>query len=129
MSAATPWIATNGKAPSLPPMTFVYARYPGEMREQVEAANGGYGEAAEAVNWAEVAEYRLKHPAPFNPSAWLDAYASDGGSYAVTPDGRLWLGIIDFVGEDLTRHTAQLIGHPERNEAIKALVRERSLMA
>lgn len=125
----TPWIATGGKNPHLPAMTFVFVRYPGEMREQVEAANGGYGEAAGGVNWPEVAEYRLKHPSDFDPAAWLDAYAAEGGSYAVTPDGALWLGIIGFVGEDLAKHTAPLRGRPDREEAIKALIRERSLIA
>jgi len=66
--------------------------------------------------------------APFDPAAWLDAYESDGGSYAVTPDGRLWLGIIGFVGGDLSKHTLPLIAHPERVEAIKALVRERCFL-
>lgn len=65
----------------------------------------------------------------FNPAAWLDAYAAEGGSYAVTSDGALWLGIIGFVGEDLAKHTAPLRGRPDREEAIKVLIRERSLIA
>lgn len=64
----------------------------------------------------------------FDPAAWLATYTAEGGAYAVTLDGRLWLGIIGFVGADLSRHTLPLIAHPERAEAVKALVRERCLI-
>ena len=65
----------------------------------------------------------------FDPAAWLDGFAEAGGSYAVTSEGRLWLGIIGMAATGAERHTVRLVGHPERTEAIKALVRERCLIA
>jgi hypothetical protein len=69
-------------------------------------------EAARAVNWPEVAEYRLKHAAPFDPAAWLSAFAEAGGSYAVTSEGGLWLGIVGMAGCDVEKHTLHLIDIP-----------------
>jgi hypothetical protein len=65
----------------------------------------------------------------FDPAAWLEGFAEAGGSYAVTSEGRLWLGIIGMPAFGAERHTVQLIGHPERSEAIKSLVRERCLIS
>jgi hypothetical protein len=64
----------------------------------------------------------------FDPAAWLDGFAAIGGSYALTPEGKLWLGEIG-VGADLRRFTVQLAYRPERVEAIKAAVRERCMIA
>jgi hypothetical protein len=64
----------------------------------------------------------------FDPRVWLDAFIRAGGTYAITSSERLWLGAIDKV-QPLSPHTAPLIGHPERVDAIKALVRERCLIA
>ena len=57
------WMTTNGEDPGLSPSTFVFARYEGETRQQAEDSRKGYGEPADGVRWASVAEYRLKRAA------------------------------------------------------------------
>jgi hypothetical protein len=65
----------------------------------------------------------------FNPTEWLEAFTADGGAYALAPDGRLWLGVLNVAAVDVERSTADLIRHPERREAIVAVIRERCLIA
>ena len=65
--------------------------------------------------------------ASFNPTAWLEAFTADGGAYALAPDGRLWLGGFETKAP-IEVHTAELVGHPDRVEAIKGIVRERCLI-
>jgi hypothetical protein len=64
----------------------------------------------------------------FDPAGWLAAFEAAGGSYAVAPDGRLWLFTAE-VGASLAFHTAQIAGHPERSAALTAIVKERCLIA
>jgi len=66
--------------------------------------------------------------APFDPTAWLVAFTANGGTYALSPEGRLWLGTVERL-RPIESFTADLAGHPDRLEAIKALVRERCLIA
>jgi len=64
---------------------------------------------------------------PFDPAAWLDAFTAVGGSYALTAEGRLWLGEIGAPSAPWG-NICQIVGHPERIEAIKVPVWERCLM-
>lgn len=67
--------------------------------------------------------------AAFNPTAWLEAFTADGGAYALAPDGRLWLGVLNVSAIDVERHPAELVGHPERQQAIIASIKDACLIA
>jgi hypothetical protein len=66
--------------------------------------------------------------ASFDPDAWLAAFTEAGGGYALTGDGRLWLGGLDK-GADKWPLLSQISDHPDRIATIKAVVRGRCLIA
>ncbi|KTW16609.1 hypothetical protein [Sphingomonas sanguinis] len=67
----------------------------------------------------------LSHPTSFNPTAWLHALVQIGGGYALTSDRKLWLVIQDCPSDDLTPLMAQIVGHPERAEAVRRTIEQR----
>lgn len=62
----------------------------------------------------------------FDPSRWLASFEAGGGSYALLPSGRLWLGALG-ISQDLTDALAEIVGHPERRAAVTDLVKQRAM--
>ncbi len=64
-------------------------------------------------------------PDTFDPALWLRALTSIGGGYALMSGRKLAFVVDDCDGEALTSVMAQIIGQPERQEAIKAAIEQR----
>lgn len=67
----------------------------------------------------------LLHRAGFSPADWLHALVQIGGGYALTSDRKLWLVVKDCPTDDLTPLMAQLVGHPDRAEAVRQTIAQR----
>ena len=59
----------------------------------------------------------------FDPATWLRDFRAVGGDVTVRA-GSMWIETAD-VAMSLERFTSLIIGHPERRDAIKAIVLER----
>ncbi|HEX8445830.1 MAG TPA: hypothetical protein VF649_04375 [Sphingomonas sp.] len=66
-------------------------------------------------------------PASFNPVAWLSDLAQIGGGYALMSGRKLAFLVDDCDGEVLTSVMSQIIGRPERQEAIKTAIERRQM--
>lgn len=55
----------------------------------------------------------------FDPSLWLRAFTEIGGGYALMSGRRLHLIVNECDGDALTGMMAQIVGQPERQEAVK----------
>ncbi|MFC3558863.1 hypothetical protein ACFOKI_15810 [Sphingomonas qilianensis] len=64
------------------------------------------------------------HPT-FDPAAWLSALVAIGGGYALASGRKLWLVVQDCAADELTPVMAQLVGHPERVEAVRCTIEQR----
>jgi hypothetical protein len=62
---------------------------------------------------------------PFDPAAWLHALVAIGGGYALASGRKLWLVVHDCAADELTPVIAQLVGHPERVEAVRTAIERR----
>jgi hypothetical protein len=68
------------------------------------------------------------HPsAPFDPTLWLRSFAEIGGGYALTSARKLCFLVSDCDAEDLTGCMAQIIGQPDRQEALRRAIELRQL--
>ncbi|MBV9840228.1 MAG: hypothetical protein JOY99_01615 [Sphingomonadaceae bacterium] len=67
--------------------------------------------------------------APFDPRLWLQTFVSIGGSYALTPepDRRMWLFVERCDAENLATVMAQIVGHKDRQDAVKLVIEQRQL--
>ncbi len=63
----------------------------------------------------------------FDPATWLGAFTAIGGGYALMSGRRLAFLVDECDAEDLTGVMAQIVGQPERQEAIKSAIERRSL--
>lgn len=63
----------------------------------------------------------------FDPGGWLGAFTAIGGGYALMSDRKLAFLVDECDAEDLTGVMAQIVGQPERQEAIKSAIERRSL--
>lgn len=63
----------------------------------------------------------------FDPRLWLAAFAQIGGAYVLMSDRKLALLIDDCEPDVLTPMMAQVVGHPERQDAIKAAIERRQI--
>lgn len=63
----------------------------------------------------------------FDPATWLRAFTAIGGGYALMSGRRLAFLVDECDAEDLTGVMAQIVGQPERQEAIKSAIERRSL--
>ncbi|MEN2787578.1 hypothetical protein ACFOKI_02835 [Sphingomonas qilianensis] len=63
----------------------------------------------------------------FDPTAWLHALVAIGGGYALASGRKLWLVVQDCPADDLTPVMAQLVGHPERVEAVRTVIERRQV--
>lgn len=61
----------------------------------------------------------------FDPAAWLHALVSIGGGYALASDKRLWLVVADCPADELTDVMAQVVGHPDRQDAVRLTIERR----
>lgn len=64
---------------------------------------------------------------PFNAKLWLDRFANIGGGYALVADRRLTFLVGDCDGGKLTEAMQQIVGRPERQDAVKAAIERRQL--
>lgn len=61
----------------------------------------------------------------FDPAAWLSALVAIGGGYALAAERKLWLVVTDCPADELTPVMTQLVGHPERAEAVRVAIERR----
>ena len=67
------------------------------------------------------------NPAPpsFCPTAWLHNLVQIGGGYALASGRKLWLVVQDCPADELTPLMAQIVGHPDRAEAVRQTIEQR----
>jgi len=58
----------------------------------------------------------------FNPIAWLSALVAIGGGYALASNSKLWLVVQDCPADELTTVMSQIVGNPERLEAVRSTI-------
>ncbi|KQM62698.1 hypothetical protein ASE75_13805 [Sphingomonas sp. Leaf17] len=61
----------------------------------------------------------------FSPAGWLHSLVQIGGGYALAADRKLWLVVKDCPGDELTSVMAQIVGRPDRQEAIRMMIERR----
>ncbi len=61
----------------------------------------------------------------FNPAAWLHALVSIGGGYALASDKRIWFVVAECPADELTSVMAQIVGHPDRQDAVRLTIERR----
>lgn len=61
----------------------------------------------------------------FDPRLWLSMLTSIGGGYALIADRRLALLVDGCDDDELAFVMSQVIGQPERQEAVKAAIEQR----
>ena len=64
-------------------------------------------------------------PPPFDPMLWLAALTEIGGGYALMSGRKLFLTVDQCDGDDLTGVMSQIVGHADRQEAIKRAIEHR----
>lgn len=63
----------------------------------------------------------------FDPVTWLQALTTIGGGYALVSGRKLAFLVDDCDGEALTSVMAQIVGQPDRQEAIKIAIERRQM--
>lgn len=63
----------------------------------------------------------------FDAAAWLRALTTIGGGYALVSGRKLAFLVDDCDGEALTSVMSQIVGQPERQEAIKTAIERRQM--
>lgn len=61
----------------------------------------------------------------FEPKVWLASLAEIGGGYALMSGRKLFLTVDRCDAEDLTAVMSQIVGHADRQEAIKRAIEDR----
>lgn len=61
----------------------------------------------------------------FDPTVWLAALTDIGGGYALLSGRKLFLSVDKCDGDDLTGVLSQIVGHADRQEAIKRAIEDR----
>lgn len=61
----------------------------------------------------------------FSPARWLHSLVQIGGGYALASGRKLWLIVEDCPADDLTYVMAELVGHPDRQEAVRTMIEQR----
>jgi hypothetical protein len=64
-------------------------------------------------------------PPPFNPARWLHSLVQIGGGYALASDRKLWLVVAECPADELTSVMAQIVGHPDRQDAVRLTIERR----
>lgn len=63
--------------------------------------------------------------AAFDPGGWLHDLVEIGGGYALASGRKLWLVVQDCAADELTPVMAQIVGHPDRVEAVRSTIERR----
>lgn len=74
-----------------------------------------------------MAELPYSDEPPFDPKSWLRSFAEIGGGYALTAGRKLCFVVDECDGVDLAASMAQLVGRPDRQEAVKSAIEARQL--
>jgi hypothetical protein len=61
----------------------------------------------------------------FCPTAWLHNLVQIGGGYALASGRKLWLVVEHCPADELTPLMAQIVGHPDRAEAVRVTIERR----
>lgn len=61
----------------------------------------------------------------FDPTAWLSALVAIGGGYALASGRKLWLVVQDCPANELEAVMAQIVGKPDRVEAVRWTIERR----
>ena len=61
----------------------------------------------------------------FNPAHWLHSLVQIGGGYALASDKRLWPVVADCPADELTDVMSQIVGHPDRQDAVRLTIERR----
>ncbi|WP_332789106.1 hypothetical protein [Sphingomonas sp. GB1N7] len=61
----------------------------------------------------------------FDAAGWLSALVAIGGGYALASGRKLWLVVQDCPADELTSIMAQVVGRPERVEAVRTAIERR----
>ena len=61
----------------------------------------------------------------FDAPAWLSALVAIGGGYALASGRKLWLVVQDCPADALTPIMAEIVGKPDRVEAIRWTIEQR----
>lgn len=61
----------------------------------------------------------------FDAAAWLSALVEIGGGYALASGRKLWLVVQDCPADELTPIMAEIVGKPERVEAVRWTIEQR----
>lgn len=61
----------------------------------------------------------------FNAARWLHSLVQIGGGYALASDKRLWLVVADCPADELTDVMAQVVGYPDRQDAVRLTIERR----
>nr|WP_269141496.1 hypothetical protein [Sphingomonas sp. IC-56] len=61
----------------------------------------------------------------FDAAAWLHTLTELGGGYALASGRKLWLVVDQVPADDLTSLMSVLVGHPDRQEAVRATIQHR----
>lgn len=69
----------------------------------------------------------LERADTFDPVGWLRTLTTIGGGYALVSGRKLAFLVDDCDGEALTSVMSQIVGQPERQEALKAAIERRQM--
>ena len=61
----------------------------------------------------------------FSPAGWLHSLVQIGGGYALASDRKLWLVVAECPADELTSVMAQIVGHPDRQDAVRLTIERR----
>jgi hypothetical protein len=61
----------------------------------------------------------------FCPNAWLHNLVQIGGGYALASGRKLWLVVEHCPADELTTVMSQIVGHPDRAEAVRVTIERR----
>ncbi len=61
----------------------------------------------------------------FNAARWLHSLVQIGGGYALASDNRIWFVVAECPADALTSVMAQIVGHPDRQDAVRLTIERR----
>lgn len=61
----------------------------------------------------------------FDPAGWLHNLVQIGGGYALASGRKLWLVVEHCPADELTTVMSQIVGHPDRAEAVRVTIERR----
>lgn len=61
----------------------------------------------------------------FNSARWLHSLVQIGGGYALASDNRIWFVVAECPADELTSVMAQIVGHPDRQDAVRLTIERR----